>query len=76
MSQKGEHTWDLIQQYHRCPSCGHIIESREDYKYHAGKWTKTVRCDKCGHSFICEKKGKLTFGPLIGDPQPPEITWS
>ena len=33
MSQKGQHTWDLVLQYHRCPRCGWIIESQEDFQY-------------------------------------------
>lgn len=75
MTQKGTHTWDLILQYHLCPACGHIIESRQDYQYKAGAWTKSVECDKCSHHFTVTKKQKLTFGPLIGEPQPPEVTW-
>ncbi len=75
MTQKGEHTWDLILQYHRCPKCGQIIESREDYRYQMGKWIKDVKCDRCGHQERLEKKVKLTFGPLIGTPEPPEVNW-
>ena len=34
MTQKGEHTWDLVVDYHRCPKCGYINESRVEYQQH------------------------------------------
>ncbi len=76
MTQKGTHTWDLIIQYHKCPKCGYIIESRKDFYYRLGKWVKDVSCERCGHQFLLERKTDLTFGPLIGSPQPPEVEWS
>lgn len=76
MTQKGEHTWDLILQYHRCPQCNFIIESREDYLFTNKAWTKDVSCPRCGNHFTVTKTRKKTFGPLIGTPQPPEIDWS
>jgi hypothetical protein len=75
MTQKGTHTWDIIIQYHRCPNCGGIIESREDFRYRSGKWSKDVKCDRCGHVFVLTKQRKRSFGPLIGDPQPIEMKW-
>lgn len=75
MTQKGNHTWDLVLQYHRCPSCGKIIESREDFRYLMGSWIKDVICERCGHTFRLTKKVKPAFGPLIGTPQPPEFDW-
>lgn len=76
MTQKGLHTWDLILQYHRCPKCGFIIESRDDFKYRLGKWLKAVHCERCGFSFELSKARKPSFGPLIGDPQPVEMDWT
>lgn len=73
--RNGNHTWDLIIEYHRCPDCGYIIESREDYRYLFGKWVKDVSCERCGKHFKLTKVMNHTFGPLIGRPQPPEITW-
>lgn len=75
MTQKGAHTWDIILQYHRCPKCGNIIESREDYQYILGKYQKEVECDRCHHVFTLIKNVKPTFGPLIGEPEPVEIDW-
>ncbi len=75
MTQQGEHTWDLIVQYHQCPKCGRINESREDYHYRLGAWIKEVTCERCGHAFRLTKQRKPTFGPLIGTPQPPEVDW-
>lgn len=75
MTQKGEHTWDLVVDYQRCPECGFIIENRESFRYQMGAWVKDVSCDRCGNTFIVQDHRKPTFGPLIGTPQPPEITW-
>jgi uncharacterized C2H2 Zn-finger protein len=76
MSQKGEHTWDLVIQYHRCPVCGYITESRENYTYRmGGKYQKDLECPRCHHLFTLTKLRKPSFGPLIGDPQPKEVSW-
>lgn len=75
MTQRGTHTWDLVLDYHRCPKCGNIVESRDKYQYQAGKYQKEIECDRCHHLFIAVKPTKLTFGPLIGDPEPPEMDW-
>lgn len=63
---KGNHTWDIIIQYHRCPKCGVIMESRLDYEYRLGKYQKDLECERCGHRFTLTKKTKPTFGPLWG----------
>lgn len=75
MPQKGEHTWDLIYHYHRCPKCGKVIESREDFVYRLGKYQKEVVCERCQFRFLVTKERAPTIGPLIGDPQPAETEW-
>jgi rubredoxin len=75
MTQKGEHTWDLVIDYKRCPKCGFINEDRQEFQYQMGSWVKDVTCSRCEHTFEVKNNRKLTFGPLIGMPQPPEITW-
>jgi PHP family Zn ribbon phosphoesterase len=75
MTQKGPHTWDLYLHYHRCPKCGNIIESREDYENRFGKYVKDLTCSRCHHRFTLEKTVKPTFGPFTGDPQPAEFEW-
>jgi hypothetical protein len=52
MGQKGEHTWDLILHYHRCPQCSFIIESRVDFEYKNGSYSKDLSCDRCQYHFI------------------------
>ena len=77
MTQKGLHTWDLIVEYHRCPKCGYILESRQGFVRDAeGNWSKNVSCERCGNSFAVHKERKSSFGPLMGDPQPIEIDWN
>ena len=76
MPQKGTHTWDLILHYHRCPKCGFILESREDFKYQAGKYIKEVECSRCKNHYVVTRSLKPTFGPIIGHPEPKEWDWS
>lgn len=73
MTQKGEHTWDLVIDYRRCPECGFIIESRDGFEYRLGKWEKEVDCTRCGNRFTVSSSRKPRFGPLIGEPQPREF---
>lgn len=75
MTQKGSHTWDLVVDYQRCPKCGFINENREEFRYEMGSWIKDITCDRCGNHFTIKDKREPTFGPLIGTPQPPEVTW-
>lgn len=75
MTQKGAHTWDLVVHYHRCPTCGFIIESRENYKYQLGKYIKQLECNRCHHYFTEIKQTTAKFGPLTGKPEPAEIDW-
>jgi rubredoxin len=73
--QPGEHTWDLHIRYHCCPTCGFIVESREDFKYILGEYQKDLICPRCQHSFTIVKTGQHKLGPLIGEPQPPDMEW-
>lgn len=75
MTQKGEHTWDLIFQYHRCDKCGWIIESREDYQYRMGEYVKDLECPRCHHFFQLSKIFPKRIGPIFGDPTRPEFDW-
>lgn len=76
MTQKGTHTWDLIVQYHRCPKCGYIQESRENYEYRLGKYEKDLECERCHHRYHLEKKVKAKFAPLVGEPEYVEWDWN
>jgi hypothetical protein len=76
MPQQGEHTWDLVCEYHRCPQCGYIIESRESFQYRAGLYKKDLECPRCKKLFTLTKPRKPSFAPLIGDPQPVEVEWN
>jgi uncharacterized C2H2 Zn-finger protein len=76
MTQKGEHTWDLVYQLHRCPECGSIFESRRDYSKQFNNYVKDLECPKCHHAYTLTKKNKSSFGPIFGEPQPKEVEWS
>lgn len=76
MTQKGPHTWDMFLEYHRCPACGYIVENRNGYTSRFGKYEKSLECPRCKKAFVESKKNQPTFGPLIGDAQPPEVEWN
>jgi hypothetical protein len=65
MTQKGAHTWDIIFQYHRCPKCGFIIESRQDFQYKLGHYYKELDCNRCHHRFSLTKEVNPVLGPLL-----------
>lgn len=75
MTQKGNHTWDLIIQYHCCPACGYITESRDDYTYRLGDYYKDVVCGRCGKHFELRKRAHKTVGPLFGEGAKAETEW-
>ncbi len=64
--QHGDHTWDIIIKYHRCPKCGTIIEDRFDYEYRLGKYQKDLFCEVCEHHFTVTKPTRPAIGPLWG----------
>ena len=65
--QHGNHTWDIVIEYLRCPKCGYIIEDRDKYEKVLGQYQKKVGCQRCHHTFTATKERKPTFGPLLGD---------
>lgn len=75
MTNRSTHTWDIVIHYHRCPGCGYIIESRENYIYRMGKYQKDVVCNRCQRRFSVTKPVRPRFGPLLGTPHPPEFDW-
>lgn len=76
MTQKGEHTWDLIQEFHRCPACGFIVESRDDYEYRNMKYEKELKCPRCQREFMAVKAVKPKLGSLLGQEDHVEVDWS
>lgn len=75
MSQAGDHTWDIIIHYMRCPDCGYVFESRKGYEYILGRYQKEEACPRCHKQFMVYKEREPSFGPLIGDPVPAETEW-
>lgn len=76
MEQNGSHTWDTVIQYHLCPSCKRIIESRQDYIYRLGKYIKEVECPFCKNEFTLLQQRKVRPAPLFGSERPAEWDWS
>lgn len=64
--QHGNHTWDLILHYYRCPKCGYVIENRDKYERRMALLQKEVACPRCEHVFTVTKDTKPTFGPFFG----------
>lgn len=63
----GNHTWDLVLHYYRCPKCGYVIENRDKYERRMALLQKEVICTRCEYVFTVTKKTKPTFGPLFGN---------
>ncbi len=63
--RKGSHSWDMHVHYHRCPECGAVFESRDDYEYRMGKYQKDLECTRCGATFSTTKHHKQKFGPIF-----------
>lgn len=57
------HTWDIVVDYHQCPKCGFINESRVAYKHNK----KEVICGRCNEKFTLTKEHTTTFGPIFGN---------
>ncbi len=64
--QHGNHTWDLVINYHRCPQCGYIIENRDKYEKQLDRLQKSLACPHCHQTFTVIKKTRPSFGPLLG----------
>ncbi len=62
----GNHTWDLILHYYRCPKCGFIIENRDKFEPRFSQIEKNLTCPRCQQAFTLTKKIQPTFGPLLG----------
>lgn len=62
---RGNHTWTIEHYYHRCPECGYILESRDNYRYQLGKFIKDLECPRCSHAFT-EIKERDRIGPIFG----------
>jgi hypothetical protein len=55
---KNPWTCKIIIHYHRCPSCGFIQESREDFHIQNNHLQKKIQCIRCGENFIIVKEKK------------------
>jgi uncharacterized C2H2 Zn-finger protein len=73
---QGDHTWDIIVDYHRCPACGFIQESRQPYAVEGDILVKQLTCERCDGVFKATKARKKSFAPLFGSRQPAEFDWS
>lgn len=69
------HTWKLNLKYHDCPSCGKVVESRQDYTLEKDQALKKLICPRCGHHWEERKKVEKSIFPLFGAPPKPEFNW-
>jgi hypothetical protein len=63
--QHGDHTWDIVIEYVRCPKCGCIMENRQKYEYRSKLYQKDVICDRCRHAFILSRKIRPDLSAII-----------
>lgn len=64
--REGNHTWDIRVEYHQCPHCGYIVESREGYEKRLDQLQKDLTCRRCRKEFTVTQQKKSDFGPLWG----------
>jgi rubredoxin len=62
----GNHTWDLVVHYYRCPQCGYIAENRDKFEARFNRLEKDLVCLRCQYAFTIAKKTHPAFGPLLG----------
>ena len=62
----GNHTWDLVLHYYRCPHCGYIIENQDKFEPRLKRLEKNLICQRCQHAFIVTLKPQQVCGPLLG----------
>ena len=53
---KSTHTFQIFQEYLRCPSCGFIQEDRQDYEENFQGLFKYTICERCKKEYSKEKK--------------------
>lgn len=75
MTQRGSHTWDMVIDYHLCPNCKRIIESRQNYLYTSGRCVKEIQCPYCEHAFSVSKDKKAHWSLFSGSDEVPEWDW-
>lgn len=63
----GNHTWDIVIEYFKCPYCDYVIENRQKYEYRLGLYQKELTCGRCRKTFTATKLTRPTFGPLWGN---------
>lgn len=49
---KSTHTFEIFQEYIRCPECGYIQEDRRDYEESFGGWFKQMTCERCKKEYL------------------------
>jgi hypothetical protein len=72
----GKHTWEIIIQYHECPHCGYVFESRTKWARQGKEETKNLTCPRCKKDFTLTRKYTGPIGPLFGEPPKPEFDWN
>ncbi len=75
MTQKGSHTWDLVIDYHVCPTCKRIIEDRQNYIRVSKRLAKEIKCPYCEHVFSAIKESKPQWALFSGNDEIPDWDW-
>jgi rubredoxin len=62
----GNHTWDSVINYYRCPACDYIVENRDPFELQLNLLKKDVTCPRCKHSFTVIKKTRSMAKSVVG----------
>lgn len=65
--QHGDHTWDIIIDYVKCPHCGYILENRQKYESHPTGYERPMVCIHCKQSFTSYRNNQPDWPALIED---------
>lgn len=67
MIKKGNHTWDIIIDYVKCPHCHYITENRQSYVKRGKEYVKECMCPRCKQSFTVKRQKPLEWTARLLD---------
>lgn len=65
--KQGNHTWEIIIDYVKCPHCGYILENRKKYEKQSGEYVRDFTCPCCKESFTITRQRPPNWPALLLD---------